>query len=124
MPHAMILGATRLPPLGPAPLATGATVHKVLEMATHEKGWLLKSLVIGPEGPIRFLTRVDRHDNGLLVRLDDHMAVDRTSAVFDPLALIAQRILAADPEGRLGQTNLGERISRLAALPNAGVPAG
>lgn len=111
MPHAVLTGASIVPELGPAPLGReGGTLHKVMEVATTPVGWLLKSLVISGGVTTRFFTRVDRREDGLVVRLDDHMPVERSPLVFDHLALIARRILEANRGATLGATNLADRI--------------
>lgn len=111
MPHAVLLRATRPPVLGEAPFARdGAVLHKVLEVAESANGWLLKSLIVRPAGPLRFLTRIDRRDDGLVVRLDDHMPVERTPEVFDHLARLAALTIEANPGAELGPTNLADRI--------------
>ncbi|MEK6986163.1 MAG: hypothetical protein AABX89_07260 [Candidatus Thermoplasmatota archaeon] len=111
MPHAVILAATTMPSLGPQPLAReGGTLHKVAEVATLPEGWLLKSLIILPAGKLAFFTRVDKRPDGLVVRLDDHMPVERGPDVFQHLALIAKRLLAENPGSTLGPTNLADRI--------------
>lgn len=114
MPHAVLLAASKLPSLGPQPLAReGGTLHKVTEVAVLPEGWLLKSLVIQPAGKLSFFTRVDKRPDGLVVRLDDHMPIERGPDVFQHLALIAKAVLAENPGATLGPTNLKERIEAL-----------
>lgn len=111
MPHAVILAASKLPSLGPQPLAReGGTLHKVSEVAVMPEGWLLKSLIVLPAGKLAFFTRVDKRSDGLVVRLDDHMMIERSPDVFQHLALIAKRVLAENPGSTLGPTNLADRI--------------
>lgn len=112
MPHAVILGAKDVPPLPQLLLRDGKVIHKVLETIPTPWGWLLRSLVLDGGAPTPFFARVDRRDDGLVVRLDDHMHVERGPLVFDHLALVAKRILEAEPAAKLGPTNLADRIAR------------
>lgn len=111
MPHAVITGADHCPPLGPEPLEReGGTIHKVVEVAEAPSGWLLKSIIVQEGEPMKFLCRVDKREDGLLVHLDDHVHVERSDVVFDHLALIAKRVLDANEGSSLGATNLSDRI--------------
>lgn len=114
MPHAVIEGADICPDLAGKPLAReGGIVHKIVEVAEAPAGWLLKSLIVSEGEPTRFLSRIDRREDGLVVHLDDHVPVERSPLVFDHLALLAHRVLEANAGSRLGKTNLQERIERL-----------
>jgi len=109
MPHAVLLDARTIPDFGPAPLAReGGVIHKVLEVARGPGGWLLKSLILRDGHATRFLTRVDVRDDGLVVRLDDHMEVERSPDVFAHLAHIAKAILVHEPDAHVGKTNLAQ----------------
>lgn len=111
VPHAVIKGARECPSFGPAPLdRERGIIHKVGEVAQTPIGWLLRSLVVANGAQTRFFTRIDRREDGLVIHLDDHMHVDRTPLVFDHLALIARRVLDANPGSSLGATNLQDRI--------------
>ena len=108
MPHAVLLGAREFPVLTQQLLHRhDGTVHKVLETWSHAGGWVLKSLVVERARALRFLVRVDRRDDGLVVRLDDHAPVERAPGVLDHLVLVATRALEANPGARVGATNLG-----------------
>ncbi|HVL47196.1 MAG TPA: hypothetical protein VM889_01425 [Candidatus Thermoplasmatota archaeon] len=114
MPHAVIQDASEAPSFGTQPIAReGRVVHKVAEVAETTRGWLLKSIVIDDGEPTKFFTRIDRREDGLLVRLDDHVDVERGPRVFDHLALLAKMILAANPGSTLGKTNLADRIEAI-----------
>lgn len=114
MPHAVLTHAEACPEFGSQPLSRdGGTIHKVVEVAQTPGGWLLKSIILQKGEPTKFLVRIDRREDGLVVRLDDHVHVERSDAVFDHLALVAARVLAANPEATLGKTNLQDRIERL-----------
>lgn len=114
MPHAVIVSATACPDLSGKLLAReGSTLHKVVEVADVPSGWLIKSLILSGGAQTPFLSRIERRADGLVVRLDDHMHVERSPLVFDHLALIARRVLDANPGSALGKTNLQDRIERL-----------
>lgn len=107
MPHAVLLGATRAPTFPPAPFARhDARIHRVIEVAESPAGWLLKSVLIEKGMTTKLLVRIDRREDGLVVRLDDHMHVERTPAVFEHLGEIARLTLAANPGATVGPTNL------------------
>jgi hypothetical protein len=57
--------------------------------------------------------KIHKRDDGLIVHLDDHAPVERSNVVFEHLALIASKILAANPAAKLGKTNLKEQIARV-----------
>lgn len=121
MPHAVLLGATRMPALDVrAPLSRGpGAIHRIVEVLEGPGGLVLKSLLVQSGASTRFLVRIDRREDGLVVRLDDHLHVARTPEVFDHLALVAARILEANPGARLGPTNLADRIGALVATAGA-----
>lgn len=107
MPHAVLLHATQMPPLGPRPLLQAdGLVHRVVEVARAPRGWLLKCLIVGKGTDRRFFARVDERPDGLVVHLDDHVHVERDPPVFQLLALVARAVLDANPDARLGKTNL------------------
>lgn len=108
MPHAVLLGASALPRLDEGPLLQeGGSVHRVVEVARAPKGWLLKCLLIRAGAPPRrFLARIDERADGLVVHLDDHVAVERDDETFHFLALVARAVLRANPGARVGKTNL------------------
>lgn len=107
MPHAVLLHATQLPPLGPRPLLQeDGLVFRVVEVARAPRGWLLKCLLVGRGTERRFFARVDERDDGLVVHLDDHVRVERDPPIFRFLALVARAVLDANPGARLGKTNL------------------
>lgn len=113
MPHAVLLGASQAPEFSRAPLArTGDTIHKTAEVFEGPQGWLVKSLILERGEPTKFFTRIDRRDDGMVVRLDDHMHIERTAAVFDHLAHIALLVLAANPGASVGPTNLQEQMAK------------
>ena len=107
MPHAVLLGATLAPTFPTGPFARhDARIHRVLEIAESGAGWLLKCVIIEQGATTKLLARIDRRDDGLVVRLDDHMHVERTPAVFEHLGEIARLTLAANPGATVGPTNL------------------
>jgi hypothetical protein len=114
MPHAVLTGATKIPKLDGEPLSReGNKIHKIVETLKTENGWLLKSLIVDGERQDKFFVRIDKRDDGLIVHLDDHAPVERSNVVFEHLALIASKILAANPAAKLGKTNLKEQIARV-----------
>lgn len=120
MPHAVIEEASECPELAGEILSRkGRHIHKVLETWTHAGGWVLKSLILDRGEQTKLLVRVDRREDGLLVHLEDHLHVERTSEVFDHLALVAARVLNANPQARLGKTNLEDRIEQARAQEDA-----
>lgn len=113
MPHAVITNASTCPDFTNTLLAReGSTIHKVLETWTHEGGWVLKSLITGGGPPMRLLVRIDKRDDGLVVHLEDHLHVERTPDVFQHLAHIAVRVLAANPGSSVGKTNLQNELAK------------
>jgi hypothetical protein len=116
----VVLGARRLPEIPEGPLLRrDGVIHKVVETTRGRSGLILKSLVVDHGRSVRFLARIDERPDGLVVRLDDHMEVERTPEVFDHLAELARLVLAANPGSALGPTNLADRIARLAPWASA-----
>jgi len=116
LPHVVLNGEIDFEALfnkiKPLSIINGNVILKTKEtyIEKNKKDILIDSLAIEDNKKTSFLSLVSSRDDGVVIRLYPNMSVEKTNGVKQILAELAMQFLHANPELKLGKTNLQDYL--------------